>query len=185
MGTIGRRRVLAGALVVLTGAACATPVALPGRPAELAPARMALPTRLGIPSLGLDARIAPAGLDADGAMAAPGTADEVAWYELGPRPGERGNAVLAGHNVWNGRQGAFAGLGRLKIGDRIVVATSARANFPYIVDRIVRYRADEAPIAEVFGTSGEPTLTLITCVGARDAKGDYPDRLVVRARGLR
>src|SRR5438046_1231943 len=124
---IGRRRVLGLAGVAAAGlVGCGGPPVLPGQPALLVPGRMALPARLAIPTLGLAGRIAPAGLDADGAMAAPGTADEVAWYELGPRPGERGNAVLAGHNVWNGRQGAFAGLGRMKIGARVVVATSAR-----------------------------------------------------------
>src|SRR5262249_38251112 len=131
---------------------------------------------------GVDARIAPVGLDPTGAMDVPGTADEVAWYELGPRPGERGNAVLAGHNVWNGRPGAFANLRKLKARDRVDLVKSMQKPFPYRVERVDSYSADKAPLGEVFGASQEPVLTLITCAGRPDAQGNYPDRLVVRAR---
>jgi LPXTG-site transpeptidase (sortase) family protein len=168
---------------LLTLGACATP-----RPAVVAQVglaameRVALPARLRIPSLALDARVTAVGLDAAGAMDVPGTADEVAWYELGARPGERGNAVLAGHNVWNGRPGAFANLRRLRPGDRIEVITSTQSWFAYRVEKVTSYPADRAPLAEVFGPTDEPTLTLITCAGRADGRGDYPDRLVVRAR---
>jgi LPXTG-site transpeptidase (sortase) family protein len=106
----------------------------------------------------------------------------VGWYELGPRPGERGNAVLVGHNLWEGHAGAFSALGRLKVGDRITVATSPPAHFVYAVERVVTYPTGAAPIGEIFGPSSDPVLTLITCAGRPDARGEYPERLVVRAR---
>ncbi len=56
-----------------------------------------LPERLIIPALGINAAVAPVALDADGNMEAPGTAWGTTWYEPGPRPGEPGNAVIAGH----------------------------------------------------------------------------------------
>jgi len=180
-----RRRMLAGALA-LGAAACAPvrPAPAPAVPVAATNGRIALPARLVIPSIGLDARVAPVGLDASGAMDVPGTADEIAWYELGPRPGELGNAVLAGHNVWNGRPGAFANLRRLRTGDRVDVATSMQGWFSYQVEDVHSYPADKAPLDQVFGATDRPVLTLITCAGRPDRSGSYPDRLVVRAKPL-
>ena len=178
---MSRRALLLGGFA-LAAVACAAPRPVAGVPARVAPGRMALPARLMVPTIGLNARIAPVGLSADGEMDVPGSAGEVGWYELGPRPGERGNAVLIGHNVWEGRVAAFAALGRLRVGDRVTVATSPPSHFNYAVEKITTYRADAAPIAEVFGPSNDPLLTLITCAGRPDARGEYPDRLVVTAR---
>src|SRR5687767_7843896 len=99
---VSRRALLLG-VVGMVAAGCAAPRPLAGVPARVAPARMALPARLMVPALGLNARIAPVGLSQSGEMDVPGSAGEVGWYDLGPRPGERGNAVLIGHNVWEGR----------------------------------------------------------------------------------
>lgn len=184
---LSRRLLLIGA-ATLGAAACAParpgPAPAPAVPITAASGRVALPARLAVPAIGLDARVAPVGLDSLGAMDVPGTADEVAWYELGPRPGERGNAVLAGHNVWNGRPGAFANLRRLRVGDRIDVTTSMQEWFSYQVEEVRSYPAERAPLDRVFGASDRPTVTLITCAGRPDPSGSYPDRLVVRARGI-
>jgi hypothetical protein len=178
---VSRRLVLFGGLGAAV-AACTGPRPVAGVPARVAPGRMALPARLMVPALGLNARIAPVGLDASGEMDVPGSAGEIGWYELGPRPGERGNAVLIGHNVWEGRVGAFGQLGSLRMGDRVTVATSPPAHFTYAVENVKSYPAGSAPTAEIFGPSSDPVLTLITCAGRPDSRGDYPDRLVVRAR---
>jgi hypothetical protein len=67
-----------------------------------------LPVRLKIPSIGVDARIKPVGLTADGAMDVPAGPADVAWFDLGPRPGEIGSAVVAGHYWgWNKKNMAF------------------------------------------------------------------------------
>lgn len=170
----------AGAVAI----ACTAPRVLP-RPVEVPPGRMALPAQLTIASLGVRARVSPVGLTQDGEMEVPGTLDEVGWYEPGARPGELGNAVLAGHNVWNGRPAVFGGLGRLRTGDLIAVTTSMQQRFTYRVETVTRYPAASAPIGEVFGATDEPVLTLITCVGEPDRTGQFPDRLVVRARAAR
>lgn len=181
----GTVRTLLIALALSTAlVGCTAPRPLPGLPAQVAPARLALPARLQAPTLGLSARIGPVGLADSGDMEVPGSAAEVGWYELGPRPGERGNAVLVGHNVWNGQPGAFAQLGQLRAGDRITVATSMGAHYVYVVERVQTYRTDAAPIGEIFAASADPVLTLITCAGRPDARGEYPDRLVVRARAV-
>jgi len=59
------------------------------------------PIRLTIPTIDVDTSIVALGLTSDGAMDIPKSISEVAWYNLGPRPGENGSAVVAGHYGWN------------------------------------------------------------------------------------
>lgn len=144
--------------------------------------RAPLPMRLTIPALGIDAPIVSVGLDRDGNMAAPATADVAGWYNLGPRPGEPSNAIIAGHVDWMGAAGVFAQLHTLQPGDIIEVRSQAGANFQYVVESLQTYQNDTAPVAEIFGGTAEPILTLITCTGPFDARrAEYRDRLVIRA----
>ena len=66
---------------------------------ELSPkAKVEVPAmRISIPAIKVDAKIQEVGITAKGNMAAPRTFSEVGWYKYGPRPGETGSAVLAGH----------------------------------------------------------------------------------------
>ncbi len=61
------------------------------------PAPVSFPKILSIPKLEVNAEIETVGLDNKGAMDVPKNAMNVAWYNLGPKPGEKGNAVMAGH----------------------------------------------------------------------------------------
>ena len=56
-----------------------------------------LPQTLHIPKINVAAAIEQVGLDTQGRMDVPEDADNVAWYKLGYKPGQKGNAVLAGH----------------------------------------------------------------------------------------
>ena len=55
------------------------------------------PVRLRIPSINVDAPVEYVGLTPDGAMDVPKERANVAWFNLGPRPGENNSAVIAGH----------------------------------------------------------------------------------------
>src|SRR3989338_7815462 len=57
--------------------------------------RSSLPVRLKVPKINIDATIEYVGLTPQGAMGVPRGPVNVAWYQLGPRPGEEGSAVLA------------------------------------------------------------------------------------------
>jgi hypothetical protein len=59
-----------------------------------------LPVRLKIPSINVDAPIEYVGLTSDGAMDVPKGHVKVAWFNLGPSPGEIGSSVIAGHYGW-------------------------------------------------------------------------------------
>ena len=75
----------------------------PAQPQELitptptARASTALPARLVIPKIGVDAPVAVKGLDPNGAMQNPNGPEDVAWCDFTSRPGQGGNAVFSGH----------------------------------------------------------------------------------------
>jgi hypothetical protein len=86
--------------VVLTG--CQRPVARSGGevppPTRLARAEAAVgrPVSIAIPAAGVTARVVAVGLQPDRTMVVP-EVEQAGWYELGPRPGEAGPAVIVGH----------------------------------------------------------------------------------------
>jgi len=142
-----------------------------------------LPIQLKIPAIGVDTVIRYSGLTTDGAMAIDSNPDEVAWYQLGPRPGEIGSAVIAGHYGWtSGVAAVFNGLKTLGIGDKILVTNNDGSAISFIVHDIKRYdpNADASDIFKSY--DGKSHLNLITCDGIWDnAKQTYSDRLVIFA----
>src|SRR5688572_8435793 len=105
------RSVTVGLLGVVAGVACSVFVVTLGQALWIAPeselsvpaaAAYALseappPTRLEIPSLGIDAAVQEVGITKKGTMGVPRGYDEAGWYKYGAAPGELGSAVLAGH----------------------------------------------------------------------------------------
>lgn len=143
------------------------------------------PQRLLIPTIAVDAPIIPVSLEPSGIMGSPAEAQLVGWYELGPRPGESSNAILAGHLDWKGQSGVFNRLHELKVGDTIEVQSENGTQSRYIVEEAQTYQAATAPLADIFGPTAGSHLTLITCAGSYDSSQQlYHERLVIRARGL-
>ncbi|MGE5620226.1 MAG: class F sortase [Sphingomonadaceae bacterium] len=141
-----------------------------------------LPRQIRIPAIGVDAGFEYVGLAADGAMDVPKDGNNVAWYRLGPKPGEPGNAVVAGHVDWGGKTAVFWELGSLKAGDLVEITATDGRKYEYVVQWLRWYDADDAPVEEVFGQSDGYELTLITCGGDFDRRTrQYLKRLVVRA----
>ncbi|MBE3560989.1 MAG: class F sortase [Ktedonobacteraceae bacterium] len=66
---------------------------------EAGPVNALTPLRLTIKSIGVDASVEPVGILANGDMATPEKDpwNNVGWYSVGPYPGEKGSAVIAGH----------------------------------------------------------------------------------------
>lgn len=116
-------------------------------------------------------------------MDVPSKVENVAWYKLGYRPGERGSAVIAGHlDTVTGAPAVFWNLEKLKSGDEVFVQGLDGVKRRFIVDSSTRYPYDEAPIQQIFGPADAPRLALITCVGQWDrANGNYSHRAAVYA----
>jgi hypothetical protein len=143
----------------------------------------AAPVRVRAPAAGIDARVTGSGLDVVGGLAVPADPSLAGWYDRGPRPGDPGPAVLAGHVDWAGRPAVFQGLRRLAPGDEVVVDRTDGSSVRFAVDRVVQVGKDAFPTREVYGPVAGAELRLITCGGAFDrATGSYADNVVVFAR---
>ena len=143
--------------------------------------RSGLPIRLKIPKINVDSMVEYVGLTTDGAMDVPKKREDVGWFELGPRPGEDGTAVIAGHyGQKNKKASAFDNLYKLRPGDKIYIEDDKGATVSFIVSKTRRYDP-KADATDAFGTNTGPShLNLITCEGEWDeVSKSYPTRLVV------
>jgi sortase A len=141
-----------------------------------------LPARLIIPKISVDAAVESLGLTGDGAMDVPKGPLNVGWFELGPRPGETGSAVIDGHlNGKTGKIAVFDKLSALVKGDLVNVVDEKGQSLSFVVSGTKSYNAD-AVVPEVFTSADGVHLNLITCEGVWDkAKKSYTQRLVVFA----
>jgi sortase (surface protein transpeptidase) len=174
-------------LGLLGGEAWRANPTLAGRPAAPTPEgtrAVGLPTRLTIPTIGVDGAIAPVGVDATNTMESPADPYGVAWYKYGARPGGRGSAVLAGHVDYAGIGPViFWNLRSLTPGAELFVADDAGRRWRFVVTANETYRLDQFPGQRVFGDTGETALNLITCDGDFDPlTRSYDRRTVVYAR---
>lgn len=158
------------------------PLVLP-KPPDLGPP-VGQPTRIQVPAARVDTGFEYAGLLPNGAMDVPKNPDEVAWYKLGPKPGEKGNAIVAGHVDWGGKVRVFYPLKDLKPGDSVTVTDENGRKYEFDVkwSKWYPWNAPDTDIQEVYQQSDRTELTLITCGGEFDhATRNYLNRLVVRA----
>jgi hypothetical protein len=139
----------------------------------------AVPVRLRVPSLGVDAPVTPVAAQSGGALAVPDDPHVVGWWRAGAAPGsERGTVVLDGHvDSHLAGPGALFRLAEIRPGAAVLLMTS-RGTIPYVVVAIRGYPKADLP-AQVFDTSGRPRLVLITCGGAFDRRiRQYADNIV-------
>ena len=139
--------------------------------------------KISIPAIKLDTDVREVGLTANGDMAAPRGAMDAGWYKFGFKPGEKGNAVIAGHlDTYKNTDGVFRNINRLQAGDDIYITGESGTQTHFIVRATDTYDGESAPLADIFGASDKPRLNLITCAGAWDSKKHmYSHRLVVSA----
>jgi sortase (surface protein transpeptidase) len=137
---------------------------------------------ISIPTAGVEAGVVPVGLRPDRTMEVPGV-DLAGWYELGPRPGEAGPAVIVGHVDSRSGPAVFFRLGELRRGDRIVIGQVGGVARSFLVERVGRRPKDALPVERIRSRSRRPVLRLITCGGSCDGStGHYRDNVIVDAR---
>ena len=136
----------------------------------------ATPMRLLIPAISINAVVEEVGIltkgDFAGDLATPMETPtrsqwtNVGWYAAGPRPGERGSAVIDGHLDDNyGQPAVFWNLRKLHAGDEVQVVMSNGKKLTFRVSRIESYPPQAAPLQDIFGNNGGIYLNLITCAG--------------------
>jgi LPXTG-site transpeptidase (sortase) family protein len=143
-----------------------------------------VPSRLRIPSIGVDAQIVGVGLLSDGSMDVPDNLWTTAWLSSGARPGQPGPSVIAGHRGI-GTPAVFSHLENVRPGDRIFVSDAAGGELVYEVTAVVSVALSPSAQVDVFGPTATQQLVLITCFGEYSSStGTYDHRLVVVTRLL-
>ncbi len=145
-----------------------------------------LPVHLEIPIIGVDSFIEDAYITPQGAMEVPlGTVD-VAWFALGPRPGQAGSAVIGGHfGIENNVPFVFYNLHKLKIGDKIYVINDYGNTLTFVVSSTALFAANADATTVFTSSDGVAHLNLITCEGVwNEVAGEYPERTVVFANEI-
>src|SRR3989338_1103259 len=140
-----------------------------------------LPARLKIPKINVDSGFVYVGLTGDGTMDSPKEPMDVAWFKLGPHPGEIGSAVVAGHFGWKeNKKAVFDDLSKLRAGDKIYVENEKGITTAFVV-RELRTYGENQDASDVFASDdGKAHLNLVTCQGVWNKKQkSYSKRLVV------
>ncbi|MBO9307503.1 sortase, partial [Thermomicrobium sp.] len=133
--------------------------------------KMPPPTRIQIPSVGIDAPVVEVGYKIVEIQGVKVIEWEVAEYAAGhhntsANPGEGGNIVITGHNDWKGE--VFRTLERVKLGDEVILTSDAGV-FRYRVTEIHYRKEVGVPLEERIATGRfldpmpEERVTLVTC----------------------
>ncbi|TQM06255.1 class F sortase [Pseudonocardia kunmingensis] len=178
-GPVGR-----AATSAATSATPAAPVASVPPPAPDAALAPSAPVGIAVPAIGVRVEsLLALGIAGDGELEVPPDAASAGWFTLGPTPGARGPAVIAGHVDYAGVPGVFHRLAELAPGDEVSVPRADGSRAVFGTYRVDRYAKSEFPTERVYGDTGGPELRLITCGGAFDTRsGHYSDNVVAYAR---
>lgn len=139
-----------------------------------------LPQRLIIPKIGVNTFVESVGLDNQGRMDVPSTPNNVGWYNLGVKPGQKGNAVVDGHLDSEFGPAVFYSVPTLTKGDQITVIDQRGQQFTFEVTENQTYYFNQVPLEEIFGATDKTRLNLITCGGFfNNTTRNYSHRIVI------
>lgn len=157
---------------------------VPGATPTVQPLPYALPDRVRIPTIRVDAPVMPVGLDVDGWVAAPPPEDPnlAGWFTGGVTPGEKGTAVVVGHVDNKQGPAVFYNLGALKKGTRVEVARKDGKTAVFEIYGIEVFDKKNFPGDRVYASKGGPELRVITCGGGFSKQHGYDGNVVAFAR---
>lgn len=143
---------------------------------------IAAPTGVDIPAIGVHVdRLAPLARLADGTIAVP-PFGQAGWWAQGPKPGQRGPAVIAAHVDTKRGPDLFYRLRELRRGDVVSVTRADGSIARFAVERVAEFPKVAFPTAEVYAPSLDADLRLVTCGGTFDrAVGHYRDNVIAFA----
>ena len=125
------------------------------------------------------------GLTPDGAMGSPDNPFVLGWYSRSARPGEPGNALLAGHRDYEDRDGNVDvgvcwRLDETQVGDQLVMFNQSSGSY-YVYDIVdkARVNPDSPDSSRYMSQTRESVVTLITCDGNFDRETHRYDRRII------
>ncbi|MBC2159788.1 class F sortase [Listeria booriae] len=123
--------------------------------------------------------IAPVGTDQEGRMYVPDDISKVYWYKFGPTPGDKGNAIIAGHRDWGGKLGMFQYLETIEVGEKVAIIDTDNKKTVFKVVSKNSYPYKKFPNKLMDTTKGQQ-VTLISCTGVFiRSEESYANREVV------
>lgn len=147
-----------------------------------------LPRVVTIQNAKIHARVVPMDVNSDNSIQAPINIYDAGWYTGSAKPGEPGAALIDGHASGATRQGLFAYLDTLKIGDTVEIERGDGQKFVYQVIHTDIVPKDEVDMTQLLKPYGDipQGLNLITCTGRyiKDQK-TYDHRAIVYTKLLR
>lgn len=144
-----------------------------------------VPVEIKIDAIQLDTVVDEMGYTESGGMEVPDNGEETGWFSPGFKPGQQGNAVIAGHVNDRSGPAVFYHLDKLRPGDLIEVTGEDGEAVIFEMESSASYPYDDAPIQQIFGASNDRMLQLITCTGEFDKDaGTHRERLVVTASAV-
>ena len=157
------------------------PSGFPGSPEEESPEPLitSLPVRMRIPALALDYEIQGTGADASGTMQIVPALKVISWFMLSSIPGNKGNAILGGHNSWHGERSRIYTLDSLEIGDELEIVYADGTSLKFRMESVFVYPLATAPAHLIMDVRGEARLTLITCKGPFNTTTGTSDNRIV------
>ncbi|MGY5036266.1 class F sortase [Streptomyces sp. 900116325] len=143
----------------------------------------AAPTQVAIPSIGVTSSLMRLGLNADGTVEVPPAEKGMTagWYTGGAIPGERGAAVVIGHNDTRFGRAVFHDLKEIGKGADIVISNERGQVAHFTVTGTESVSKKAFPTKKVYGATKGRVLRLVTCDGAFDAQGHPVNNLIVYA----
>ncbi|MEV5414402.1 class F sortase [Thermopolyspora sp. NPDC052614] len=148
----------------------------------------AIPTRIRIPSIGVDAPLVKIGLDRRGRLQPPPLhrAGVAGWYVGSASPGQIGPAVVTGHMDTRTGPAVFYRLRQVRNGARVYVDRRDGSTAVFAVRKRIRVPKTSFPTDRVYGDIGKAGLRIITCGGPFDNRTHhYRDNLIVFAQLVR
>jgi sortase (surface protein transpeptidase) len=140
------------------------------------------PVRISIPSIGVNARVIPLGLNRDHTIQVPKNLAETGWFRPGPEPGEPGAAVIVGHLAARSGPGVFLHLANLRVGGVITIHLRNGSVVRFVARSMIRVSKSRFPTSRVYARTSKPTLRLITCAGRLNPQtGRHSDNYIVFA----
>lgn len=139
------------------------------------------PRILTIDKLGLAARVKPLGLNNDNSIQSPKNIYDAGWYTSSSKPGQAGAMFVDGHASGSTRQGLFAYLDTLKVGDTVGVEKGDGEQLTYKVVHVATIPLTSIDMSSILvpypGVSNG--LNLMTCTGRWMKDAETLDKRVV------
>ncbi|EST25250.1 class F sortase [Streptomyces roseochromogenus] len=157
--------------------------AVPAPAKAATPMKASKPTRLQIPSAGVDAGpVLPLAVDSTGELGVPpvAKADQAGWYTGGVTPGEKGPAVLVAHYDTAKGPALMKNIKNVKIGDVIKVGRADGSTATFKIREIQQVDKKAFPTNKVYGDTTGPELRLLTC-GGPIQDGHRTDNIILYA----